>query len=139
MSLRRLRDLSWMRNNAGELERRRRRRAYALIKKSVFNKAYSYPADNNRTRSLSKKGFAQQTRDLRRSQYLIDQHRGVFQDTNLEIKRPRLPWSDDLDILAYQARRVINQELEDKTEPLRTFFDDLVNFRNRPAQRAAEV
>lgn len=99
---------------------------------------FNYPTDSARTRSLSLREFGKQTSDLKNSQYYIDQYRGGLQDTQRRA-RAKLPWSSDLDILNYQTRRILNQEEQEKAEPIRKFFDDLVNHRTRSLARARNV
>lgn len=135
-SLSKYRRLPAFNRDTGERERRDRRNVKNWARKDAFNRAFNYPTNNNRTRSLSKRSFAKQTRDLKTSQYFIDQYRGGLQD-NYRLQRTTLPWSPDLDLLSYQARNLLNKEEQERAKPIRTFFDDLVNNRNPTVQNDA--
>lgn len=132
-SLAKYRRLPFFNRATGEKEYRARKLAHKIFRRDQFNKFFNYPTNNNRTRSLSKRSFARQTADLKQSQYFIDQYRGGLQD-NHRLKRTRIPWSSDLDILSYQARNILNKEAAEKTQPIRDFFDDLVKTRSTDGQ-----
>lgn len=129
-TLNKYRRLPIFNRKTGERERAQRRIAERIFRKEQINPAFSYPGDNNRTRSISQRSFAKQTAGLKSSSYFINQYRGGMQDNTGGISA-KLPWaSPSTDILAYQARKVLGQEEQERI-PSTDFFDQVVNRRTR--------
>jgi hypothetical protein len=130
-SLNKYRRLPIFNRNTGEKEYRDRRIAKNIFRKDQFSPAFSYPSNNNRTRSISRRSFAKQTADLKSSSWFINQFRGGLQD-NYGGVSAKVPWaSPSTDILAYQARKVLSQEEQERLKPATDFFDSVVNNRTR--------
>lgn len=123
-----LRNLPIYKQNTGEVELKNRRKSLKLYQKQVNSIGYSYPTDSRRTLSLSRKSFTNQTKNLKGSQYFIDQFRGTSQD-NYNLTRARKPYYVNRDILGQHARAIREQEEREKLEPLQQYFN------NSPSRR----
>lgn len=126
--LKALRKLPIYNRNTGGEEIKNRRKGIRQYSKNVSSIAYNYPTNSGRTLSLSRKSFTNQTKNLKGSQYFIDQFRGTLQD-NYNLNRSRKKYYLNRDILSRQAKIIREKEENEKLEPLQQYF------RNSPSRR----
>ncbi len=129
--LKALRNLPIFNRDTGSKEIAERKKSLRIYNDIVKSKGYTYPSDNRRTLSLSRKSFTNQTKNLKGSQYFIDQFRGTMQD-NYNLNRSRKKYYVNRDILENQAKIIRDKEEQEKLEPLQQYFN------NTPTKRIIE-
>ena len=126
-----LRNLPIFNRDTGGRQIKNRKKGLKDYENIVRSIGYNYPTDSGRTLSLSRKSFTNQTKNLKGSQYFIDQFRGTPQD-NYNLNRSRKNYYVNRDILSRQAKIIREEEESEKLQPLQQYF------KNSPSRRVLD-